>query len=484
MTVQTPSCDSLSPPSTPGTKDALASLNPERPQAPAGNMLEKPSFRLPKWRRYVILFTVSWMTFVITFFSTAFLTAMPEIAEEFSTTSEKIAATNSGVLIAMGFSSLFWIPIGRLIGRRWAYNCAVMFLCLCSIGTALSINMAMFTAMRILSGFTGTYFMVAGQSILADIFPPLVRGTAVGFFMAGSVSGPAIAPCIGGVIVTFAHWRVIFWVQLGMAALSFVMAVFFVPDIEKINSVETSDSEKKEPPTSLLSVLYAMNPIRVFTFFVYPNIFFADFTCGLLAFFQYSLLTSVRSIFGPRFNLTTALISGLFYLAPGAGFLVGSLVGGRLSDRTVKRYIKKRNGVRIPQDRLHSGLLWVLTMLPAATLIYGWTLQEGVGGMPVPIISAFFAGWGLMGTFNGLNTYTAEVLPAHKTEVISGKYVIQYIFGASASAAVVPMINSIGAGWTFTICSAMFMLGGALTFLIAKRGLNMQEWATKKVLRK
>lgn len=30
----------------------------------------------------------------------------------------------------------------------------------------------------------------------------------------------------------------------------------------------------------------------------------------------------------------------------------------------------------------------------------------------------------------------------------------------------------------------MFMLGGALTFLIAKRGLNMQEWATKKVLRK
>lgn len=173
MTVQTPSCDSLSPPSTPGTKDALASLNPERPQAPAGNMLDKPSFRLPKWRRYVILFTVSWMTFVITFFSTAFLTAMPEIAEEFSTTSEKIAATNSGVLIAMGFSSLFWIPIGRLIGRRWAYNCAVMFLCLCSIGTALSINMAMFTAMRILSGFTGTYFMVAGQSILADIFPPV-----------------------------------------------------------------------------------------------------------------------------------------------------------------------------------------------------------------------------------------------------------------------------------------------------------------------
>lgn len=83
------------------------------------------------------------------------------------------------------------------------------------------------------------------------------------------------------------------------------------------------------------------------------------------------------------------------------------MVGGRLSDRTVKRYIKKRNGIRMPQDRLNSGLLWVLTMLPISTLIYGWTLQERVGGMVVPIISAFFAGWGLMGTFNGLNTYNA-----------------------------------------------------------------------------
>jgi hypothetical protein len=65
-----------------------------------------------------------------------------------------------------------------------------------------------------------------------------------------------------------------------MAALSFFMAIFFVPDIEKINDVEKPDSEKKEPPLSILSVLSAMNPVRVFTFFVYPNIFFA--VCPLL----------------------------------------------------------------------------------------------------------------------------------------------------------------------------------------------------------
>lgn len=130
-------------------------------------------------------------------------------------------------------------------------------------------------------------------------------------------------------------------------------------------------------------------------------------TCGLLATFQYTILTSARSIFNPRFNLTSPLISGLFYLSPGIGFLVGSVVGGKLSDHAVKKWIIKRDGVRLPQDRLNSGIATLFGVLPVATLIYGWTLEEEVGGMVVPIIAAFFAGVGLMGSFNGLNTYTA-----------------------------------------------------------------------------
>lgn len=82
-------------------------------------------------------------------------------------------------------------------------------------------------------------------------------------------------------------------------------------------------------------------------------------------------------------------------------------MGGELSDRAVKKWIVKRNGVRLPQDRLNSGLAALFAVLPASTLIYGWTLRERVGGMPVPIISAFFAGVGLLGSFNGLNTYSA-----------------------------------------------------------------------------
>ncbi|KAJ5605774.1 hypothetical protein N7510_008555 [Penicillium lagena] len=341
------------------------------------------SYHLPLWRKCLILFTVSWMTLAVTFSSTSLLPATPEIASDFSTTTEILNVTNAGVLIAMGFSSFIWGPISNIFGRRNAYNVAILVLCGSSAGTAAAINLHMFIGMRLIGGFTGTFFMVAGQTILADIFEP-------------------VSPCIGGIIVTFAHWRVIYWLQFAMTCLGLILSLLLVPELRTLKSTEGLTKRER-----LLAVLHQFNPLRIFLMSDIPLTRSQNLTCGLLSTFQYGLLTSARSIFNPRFHLTTPLVSGLFYLAPGIGFLLGSVIGGRLSDRAVRRWIRKRNGVRLPQDRLNSGLGTLFGVLPAAILIYGWSLQEKKGGMPLPIISAFFAGVGLLGAFNGLNTYSA-----------------------------------------------------------------------------
>ncbi|GIJ99036.1 hypothetical protein Aspvir_001160 [Aspergillus viridinutans] len=392
---------------------------------------------LPLWRKCIILFVVSWMTFVVTFSSTSLLPATPEIAAELRTTPELLNVTNAGVLLAMGFSSLLWGPVTALLGRRVAYNIAIGALCGCLVGTAVAGGSRVFTVFRVLGGLTGTSFMVQGQTVLADIFEAKVRGTAVGFFMAGTVTGPAIG------------------VERRPSSVRDVLAMF--------NPVPCSTPCESSGSGCILTSFYAY-----------------DLTCGLLAVFQYALLTSAREIFNPRFNLSSALVSGLFYLAPGAGFLLGSIVGGRLSDRTVKRYIARRGGLRLPQDRLNSGLATLCGVLPIAVLVYGWTLETRAGGMAVPVIAAFWAGVGLMGSFNGLNTYAAEAIPERRSEVISGKfisgkYIVQYLCSA-----VVPLVKVIGVGWTFTICVILSLLGGGIVFCITRWGKAMQLWAGEK----
>ncbi|KAH8901298.1 putative MFS transporter [Thozetella sp. PMI_491] len=427
---------------------------------------DSPRNDLPTWRKYVILFIISWMTLAVTFSSTSLLVATPEIAEDFSTTVELLNVTNAGLLVAMGFSSFIWCPLGDMFGRRLIYNTAIFVLVVCSIGSGVAPTMAVFTALRLLGGFTGTYFMVAGQTILADIFEPKVRGRAVGFFMAGSVAAHRTGPCIAGIIVTFSGWRVIYWVQTAMTGLGLALSLLLIPEIHHVP--EQVHGEKDEVLPVKREFLEAFNPIRIFKPLLVPRIFLAHATCGFLAATQYGLLSSVRHIVNPRFNLTTPLVSGLFYISPGIGFLVGSIVGGRLSDRAVKHYIEKRNGIRLPKDRLNGGLVGLFIVLPISMLLFGWSLQQKLGGLALPIVAAFWIGIGLMGTFNGLNTYAAEVSPSQRSEVICGKYVIQYVTAAASSAAIVPMVDAIGVGWAFTILFALDLLGGAFVLLITR----------------
>ncbi|KAI1843555.1 hypothetical protein JX266_010188 [Neoarthrinium moseri] len=350
--------------------------------------------------------------------------------------------------------------------------------------------MGVFTAMRMISAFTGTYFMVAGQTYIADIFEPVKRGRATGFFMVGSVAGPAIGPCIAGIIVTFSNWRAIYWLQTAMAGLGFVLSLLVIPTIRR----ESADHEDEEKLAwTAVTAFERFNPVRVFRLFRRPNVLLAvcfallpnsassltifkqDLTCGVLAVTQFGILTSVRHIINPRFHLTTPLVSGLFYIAPGIGFFVGSVVGGRFSDRTVKRYIVKREGIRLPKDRLNSGLTGLFIVLPISMLLYGWSLEKEFGGLALPIVAGFWVGTGLMGTFNALNTYTAEVLPKEKAEVICTKYIVQYVCAAACTAAVVPLIDAIGVGWSFTFFVALDMLGGLLVVYIAR--FSSSSWA-------
>ncbi|KAK7429420.1 hypothetical protein QQZ08_004012 [Neonectria magnoliae] len=363
----------------------LASAESMSDPLPPVGAIDDDVIELPSWRKWVILFVVCWMPLPMTFWSTAIMPATVEIAADFGVKVTDINTANAGVFIAMALSGLIWLPISTIIGRRTTYLVANVVLCSCSIGASLSPNMACFTILWIIGGTTGPFFLVAGQTILADIFEPAT-------------------PLLGSIIATFTSWRVIYGVEAGMSMLGLILAFLFVPRASEIGNPKVVEAT---PPRTREEITGAFNPMNVFCQFAYPRILLANITCGLLGFNQYGVLSSVRRIINPRFNLTSPLESGLFYLAPGAGFLIGSTLGGKLSDQVVKKYIRKRNGLRLPEDRLNSSLPAILVVLPFGTLLYGWSVNNEIGGMPLPIVGSFIQGVGLMASFSGLNTYSA-----------------------------------------------------------------------------
>lgn len=102
--------------------------------------------------------------------------------------------------------------------------------------------------------------------------------------MVGSVSGPAIGmslglltrskgrltttgPCVGGIIVTFAQWRIIYWLQFGMTLLGLTLSVLFVPTIRNKKQKRTQQLRKSA------TILTMFNPLRILRPLIYPNVF-------------------------------------------------------------------------------------------------------------------------------------------------------------------------------------------------------------------
>jgi MFS family permease len=288
--------------------------------------------------------------------------------------------------------------------------------------------------------------------------------------MSGTLIGPAFGPFLGGIIVTFSSWRTIFWLQTALAGTGTLGVFFLVPETihyKKINDLK--GLAKRERTRAILGMI---NPLRVLKLFRHLNLGLVAGGSSSLVWNMYSLLTPIRYVLNPRFNLESPLLSGLFYLAPGIGYLVGTFMGGRWADWTVKRWIRKR-GVRVPEDRLRSAVPFVGGVIPGCILVYGWTVDRAVGGIPVPVIAMFLQGVGQLFCFPSLNTYCLDVLPGRGAEVAAANYFVRYLAGCLGTAVVLPIVQAIGVGWFSTISSALLVISAAGLMVAIGRG---DEW--------
>lgn len=291
---------------------------------------------------------------------------------------------------------------------------------------------------------------------VSDIYRPTERATALGWFMSGTLIGPAVGPCIGGILVTYTSWRSIFWLQTALAGTGALGVFFLVP--ETIHRKAIDDLQDRSRKEKVIAILHMTNPIRVMRLFRYWNQVLVAFASSALVWNMYSLLTPIPYVLNPRFHLESPLVSGLFYLAPGSGYLLGTFFGGRWADRTVKLWIKKRNGVRIPEDRLRSAVPFMAILMPSCILVYGWAVDRAVGGIPVPVIMLFLQGVGQLFCFPSLNTYCLDVMPGRGAEVTAANYFVRYLAGCVATAVVLPAVENIGVGWFETISTGLVIL--------------------------
>ncbi|HSX03861.1 MAG TPA: MFS transporter [Rhabdochlamydiaceae bacterium] len=86
-----------------------------------------------------------------------------------------------------------------------------------------------FIASRVLQGIGGALLIPSTALIIYSSFPPQERGKAMGISVSVGSLFLSSGPFIGGFLTQYASWRYVFWINLPIAAIGTLLALFSVP---------------------------------------------------------------------------------------------------------------------------------------------------------------------------------------------------------------------------------------------------------------
>lgn len=114
-------------------------------------------------------------------------------------------------------------------GPRTLYLLCVSSMAVGSLGSVLAWDWPSLLVFRVLAGIGGGMIPQISQAIFYQIFPPGQRGMALGFALMGWSIGPAFGPLMGGNMLEFASWRVIYGITLLLSGTGFLLAWWRLP---------------------------------------------------------------------------------------------------------------------------------------------------------------------------------------------------------------------------------------------------------------
>ena len=117
--------------------------------------------------------------------------------------------------------------LGDLFGRKRLLLLGLALFALASSLCALAPSLPLLLAARALQGVGAAMMMSLSMAMVGGLVSK--TGSAMGLLGSVSAIGTALGPTLGGVLLAYADWRAIFWVQLPLGVLTFVLAYRFLP---------------------------------------------------------------------------------------------------------------------------------------------------------------------------------------------------------------------------------------------------------------
>lgn len=156
--------------------------------------------------------------------------AFPLIGGELRTDDRGLQAIIAAYLVAFGIASLFHGPLSDALGRRSVILVSTLLFVLASIGAALAPTLTSLLLFRALQGVAAGAGTIVGRAVIRDVLDGPQAQHLMSLVTMVFALGPILAPIIGGVVLDFGHWRLIFGLIAGFGALTLLGCLWALPE--------------------------------------------------------------------------------------------------------------------------------------------------------------------------------------------------------------------------------------------------------------
>ena len=211
--------------------------SPAQTDAPQSRTVQNPTIKLddhttwkPRVNPWLIAMTVALAAFMEVLDTSIANVALPHIAGNLG------ASTNEGTWVLTSYlvSNAIVLPLGgwasNVMGRKNFFLLCITIFTIASFLCGIAPSLPMLLLCRVLQGAGGGGLQPMAQAIMADSFDERKRGQAFALYGLVAVLAPSIGPTLGGWITDNYSWRWIFYINIPVGILAYILVTRMVDD--------------------------------------------------------------------------------------------------------------------------------------------------------------------------------------------------------------------------------------------------------------
>lgn len=473
--VAVPSGEIPGPPNPSGGNYKLVTFLPDDKENP------KNWSHVYKWYCTMV---VSVTCFVVAFASSVITADIAGMTKEFGVSDEVGLLTITVFVVGFGVGPMAFAPLSEVYGRRVIYGSTLLLATIFVIPCAVSKNIATLIVCRAIDGVAFSAPMTLVGGTLADLWNNDERGVPMAAFSAAPFIGPAIGPLVGGFLSDAAGWRWLYWIQLILSGVVWILITFTVPETyaptilarraKKLRKETGDDSHVTEqdldlrPMTERLGI-FLLRPFQLL--FTEAIVLLISLYMSVLYGLLYMFFVAFPIIFQEGKGYSAG-ITGLMFIPLAIGVVMSAMCAPFVN-RHYMKMVHKYNGKPPAEVRLIPMMIscW---LIPIGLFIFAWTSYKRLTWVG-PCLAGWPVGFGFLFLYNAANNYLVDSYQHQAASALAAKTCIRSFWGAGVVLFTTQMYHRLNDQWASTLLAFIGLACCGIPFLFWTFGARIRQ---------